>query len=222
MTFKNKLYNIFCKIYPVMVLVGFGCMIFIILVTGMLIDKQRYCIIFLPISLLAFISFLFCMKKKIIKVFLLVSIVLNIISLIFQISDLSKDGDYKNVANYIMNNEKNSENIYIFASEKVIAIRFYYTGKNNLIPIPNEPSAVEYRPEEFIIRNSRQIEELFSKHKNEFIWVVSQTEDKNRLYDFKKIYLTEYLKQHYEVVKKIYFNGSEIFYCKKISASEFE
>jgi hypothetical protein len=84
----------------------------------------------------------------------------NIASLIFQYTPMVKPGDWKRLATYIMTAEKPNQPVLVFRSQQVLPLSYYYTGINQLVPLPKEFTFQNWDLESMSLSDERQVLEV--------------------------------------------------------------
>jgi hypothetical protein len=95
---------------------------------------------------------------------------------------LAKTEDNRRVARTLERLERDDEPILVTPADRVLSLRFYYGGRNRLIPIPREPSFETYRWEDVYLTSTDVLREaLHSAGDPKAAWILTGDIELRRL-----------------------------------------
>lgn len=144
------------------------------------IDRYAYPLfIVVVISLFSLLSIVRgSLKQKLLigfTVFLL-SVSLLSISGIYSLS--AKEGDWKRVSSYIMAREQPNQPILVFTDLHLLPLSYYYSGINQLVPIPRAMGEEKLNVQKLVLRDEKEILSALAKipAKHQHLWLVSNVQ----------------------------------------------
>jgi len=125
---------------------------------------------------------------------------------------MAKGGDWRRVASHIMQTEKPGEPILVFRSEFVLPFRVYYTGKNDVIPIPKEPNLQKYDPYSQALKDEESIKDIIAHAKGDSarFWLITVPNSPLRGVDFHPELLDDFVHKYLDIIADEKFFGSRV------------
>jgi uncharacterized membrane protein len=129
---------------------------------------------------------------------------------------LAKAGDWKRVADYIVESENENQSIFVFRNEGLLCFRNYYEGNNLVFPIPDEADRKRYDLRNQRIQNAEQLRNTLigSLGDNSEFWLVVWGKEPYLGIDFNTQVLEEFLKENATEISKKEFYGTEVYHMK--------
>jgi hypothetical protein len=122
------------------------------------VDTRHTAALFVPALACSAAVFAAIPSRLALAGWLAVSLGASIPRLVADYRPLAKPGDLARVARFLAAREQPGEPVFVFPCENVLGLRFHYEGRNALVPIPREPSLVEYDPRTFAVENAGDVE----------------------------------------------------------------
>jgi len=87
---------------------------------------------------------------------------------------MTKPGDFRRVAQYLMANEKPNQPILVFHADAILPLKYYYHGQNQLLAVPQENSFDTWDPRNNIIDDEAEVLNVINKQPGnpERFWLV--------------------------------------------------
>jgi hypothetical protein len=121
--------------------------------------------------------------------------------------------NWREIASYIMNNEKDNQKIVVFRSNMILTLSHYYNGKNQICGLPKTPQFTDYNLHSHQIKDLSQIKN-FMKEKilpyNKF-WLVVYGTKPYRNVDINYDILSKYIHNFCYVLKYHQVQEAKIF-----------
>jgi hypothetical protein len=127
------------------------------------IQQRHMSGLILPLVLLPFSALSILKNRAAIFGWLALLVVLNIGSLFAVYKPMAKPGDFRRVALYVMANEAANQPVMVFHADAVLPLKYYYTGQNKLVAIPQENSFDAWDPRNNVLTDEAQILDLLDK-----------------------------------------------------------
>lgn len=128
-----------------------------------------------------------------------------------------KTFDYEYLAAFLEDNISSDEPVLVYRNVHVLPLKQYFTGKNELTPIPVPIKYDISYLSSGIIKDSTTLNYLFDiqlQHSNHFT-LVSDEKEESYGYDMHQDLITDYLKEHFTIQEDTIFYGrSEVNYLR--------
>ncbi len=156
----------------------------------------------------------------------IITIFLTVITLIFNSHELyilyngypnlAKSGDWKRVAEYIMNSEQPQQEILVFIPMAAEALSYYYEGINQIIPLPRAENFQNYDLENYAFNNEAEIIQALSgdPHHNH-IWLVDDRQCGYLTVDYNCHILEDFVSKYYQVKDTQNFYKSKVRFLER-------
>lgn len=137
-------------------------------------------VIFLPAVFSAFAIISLIKTKRYRQIVITwVTIILSIstISLYNNYQPLAKEIDWHGITNYITTTEQPNQPILVFPTGIALPLKYYYSGINSLIPIPEAQDLhtfQKYNIKDFILEDSQEITKALAKSNgnHDYLWLI--------------------------------------------------
>jgi len=203
-TYRERLRDRHKMILIMTLVITLFFVIFMNIVNNEWVNITHTAVLFVP-SLLMFFSVMSILPDKIrnkilIPAFALIFLV-NSIYMVREYKPMAKRGDFKKVAEYIINKESPGQSILIFISDEALPFSYYYSGKNIIIPIPNRTSMAHYDLNDFALKSEQDIAGAVEREglQPNGIWMVNGTLCQYLGVNFHCEILEEYIKKNFIV-----------------------
>ncbi|WP_017296489.1 hypothetical protein [Nodosilinea nodulosa] len=159
-----------------------------------------------------------------IKAYVLVNLTLSLICIGILYTPLAKPGDYRRVADYLMAHESKSQPILVYNQEVSMALSYYYTGQNILLPLPKPIDYRSFNINDFLLTSPDQIDVVLSSAQQNAtaeIWLVAD----NKVLKGQEVFepsfkiLNTYIGDHYKVIDHKLFYGTKLLKLTKKDAN---
>ena len=123
-----------------------------------------------------------------------------------------KGGDWREVSQYLMDNEQDGEPIVVFVPEVALPLARRYSGTNRIVPIPREEDCVDYDMREYVLTSEADIKlaiDRVAPH-HESIWLVTNGAQGYLGVDFGWDVLDRFVATHYTVVRTKQFYRTKV------------
>lgn len=156
-----------------LVLTAFFCVTYY-LVGDQVIQQRHMSSLLLPLVLVPFAALSVFENKKGIYGWLALVVFLNIGQLYAAYKPMTKPGDFRRVAQYVMANEKPDQPVLVFHADAVLPLAYFYHGQNKLVAIPQESNFDAWNPRNNILKDEAQTLDLIAKQPGnpERFWLV--------------------------------------------------
>lgn len=137
----------------------------------------------------------------------------------------TKWGEWDRVASYIMEAEKEKQPIFVYRSEAMLPLKWYYSGKNTLIPFPREANVEQYDLiGDGVLTDEREVAQILSTHldNSQRFWLITDTLTTYRGVTFGHELLLSVINQRYHVVSIKEFHGSTVRLIQKKPSESIE
>lgn len=123
------------------------------------IQKRHFAVVLLPLLFITFAAVRGIGSRVIAADWAILLIALNLVQTADANRYLAKPGDPRRAAEYVMANESPNEPVLVFHSDAVLAIRQYYRGQNELVPLPSANPFDTWDPRRNVIESEQQLAE---------------------------------------------------------------
>ena len=139
------------------------------------LQQRHISSLILPLTLIPVAALSYLGNKRLIYGWLILATLLNIGSLITAYAPMAKPGDFRRVGQYLMANETPNEPVLVFHSDAVLALKYFYTGQNNLVALPQENDLEDWNPRKNVLTDEAQILGVINRQPNapQRFWLVS-------------------------------------------------
>jgi uncharacterized membrane protein len=118
---------------------------------------------------------------------------------------------YKEIAQYIMENEKPGQPILVYKNQLTLVLNPVYEGKNKIHPIPQEVSPEEaYNLKDWAIDNRREVDSLFKAHNKNKLWLITTNNswlERRHCIDYNDEILNRYVMDHFDILSEKTIEG---------------
>lgn len=124
---------------------------------------------------------------------------------------LAKPGDSKNVAWFLMANEKPGQRIAIFDAQEALAVAYHYSGKNRIAPIPRPVRYDRFLLSDIAIHTPAEVADAlgYQRGKHAKLWLVTPgTESCNPVLRCDLLYA--FVAKHYATLTDRRFYGAQV------------
>jgi hypothetical protein len=188
-------------------------MVLLNLYSETLVQRRHAAVLFLPTALLGFRVMEHSFRKRAMLILMAVLGFFYGETMIGTYAGMAKDGDWKRVASFIEQKEKAGEPILVFISESQLALKAYYRGANQIIPLPAEASQDRYHPSGQIL-SSQKIRGVFKEFAaGQRIWIVTHHTQPHLGVDFQPEVLEEIVRDNCTLEERREFYKTEVRRC---------
>ncbi|MEM9482776.1 MAG: glycosyltransferase family 39 protein [Cyanobacteria bacterium P01_F01_bin.116] len=163
-------------------------------------------------------------RKKILSIWLTVTLLLNVFSLTINYSPLAKNGDYVDVASYIMSHEEQRQTVLVFSPEVGAALEPYYKGVNQLVSLPRKEDFKTFDYADFILKDEQEIEVALSQMPDSYryLWLIVDTGLLKNMPVYQQSYqvLNEFVDKYYTIEVDQEFHGSNVKLLRRIQSEQ--
>ena len=121
---------------------------------------------------------------------------------------------YKEIAQYIMENEKPGQPILVYRNQLTLVLNPAYEGKNKIHPIPQEVSPEEaYNLKDWAIENRQEVDSLFRAHSGETLWLITTNNswlERRHCIDYNGEILNRYVMDHFDILSERRIKGIHV------------
>lgn len=162
----------------------------------------------LPMLLVQFSSLSGFGKPKLLAAWLVIIAAVNLVFLYDEHKSLAKPGDFRRMAEYVMQNEEPGQPVLVVHADGILPFRYYYSGGNGIDALPQQNELTSWDPRRNVFRDRDQIAAAFGRWPNatEF-WLVSDGWCGHGTLDFNCQLLESYVADNFVTVSEEKFNG---------------
>lgn len=167
--------------------------------------RRHFLVALVPLhfSIVAVIAHLGISSRRTLRTAMLALSAAGILCSAFRYAPLAKVGDYRRVARYVEANEKTNEPIVLVASHTELPFKYYYHGKNDVIPLPEHDPLERYDIPSWALTSTDEVRQKLSAiHPQQRIWVYADRPANAAFYgvNLGYEYLEQVLSEDYTVV----------------------
>ncbi|MBV9211075.1 MAG: hypothetical protein JOZ52_10625, partial [Acidobacteria bacterium] len=184
----------------------------------MLLQIRHTSVLFLPVSLAAFgLVLLAENKKRAVLIWTLLALLFSLTALVFHYKPMSKSGDWRRVASYLMSAEQPEQPILIFHAGAALPLESYYAGRNTLVPLPRENTFERFDFHDYVLRDEREISTALERTTgaHDEVWLVTDGDCGFADLSYHCEILEAFVGKYYTVAETHYFNGSMVRLLKR-------
>jgi hypothetical protein len=177
-------------------------------------------VLFIPLLILFLSIISLNNSKKYLTIWAYLIILIYGIALTFQYKPLAKPGDFIRVADYIMGHESSNQPILIFRREMALPFKYYYSGINELVPIPekfNFQSDYNDKKSDWALKSETEVANTISKIPDSptSFWLLTNQDYKIYGNSVNSHYLENYVNQNFTTIDYIKFYGVNLRFIRK-------
>ena len=153
----------------------------------------------------------------------IITIALTVAILLFYAQNLSKNysvlakaGDWKRVAEYIMNHEQPQQEILVFTSISAEELSYYYHGINKIIPLPKADDFQNYDLQNYALNNEAEIDQALVSDRHD-LWLVERVNRNCKAFgvDLNCHILENFISKYYNVENTQKFYKSKVRFLER-------
>lgn len=162
----------------------------------------------LPMLLIQFSALSVLRGRKPLIAWLAILMAVNAVHLYKEHGSLSKPGDFRRMAEYVMQKESPGQPVMVMHADGILPFRHYYGGKNQVDALPQQNELTSWDPRSNVFRDEGQITAAFGRWPNstEF-WLVSDGWCGHGTLDFNCGLLESFVKENFVTISEEKFNG---------------
>lgn len=162
----------------------------------------------LPMLLIQFSALSFLKSKKALIAWLAVLIAVNLVFLFNEHKSLAKPGDFRRMAEFVMQNESPGQPVMIVHADAIYPFRNFYRGSNTLDSLPQVNDLTFWSPKNSVFRDREQIAAGFGRWPSaEQFWIVSDGWCGHGTLNFNCHLLEEYIAEKFITENERHFAG---------------
>jgi hypothetical protein len=188
--------------------------------TGTQLMEQRHtAALFLPSVLSSFSLVQSISSRKALISFVIICLFFNAASLCHIYAPMAKAGDYSRVASLIRRSEAPNQPILVFTAEVALPLAYYYTGPNQLIPLPREETCQTFDLHRRVLKSEQEISTALSRVPGDHpsIWLVNIPGSCSYLnVDYNCPVLEAFVANHYSTQVDKIFYGSRVRLLRRV------
>jgi hypothetical protein len=163
----------------------------------------------LPMILIQFSALVTFRSRKILIGWLLIVVLVNLVFIFNEHKTLAKPGDFRRMAEYVMQNESPGEPVLVVHADGIYPFRNYYRGINRLDALPQVNELTSWDPKLSVFRDEQQIAAGFNRWPEAHrFWLVSDGWCAHGTLKFNCDILESYIDSHFVVISGQTFAGA--------------